>query len=404
MHVIPFESRHVPETAQLFCRVFRAASRPNLDAVARHLHDVYLANPWVEQNDPSLVLEVAGRVAGFLGVIPFPFRLGNRAVRAAIGGNFMMDPEAHVPLGGARLMRRFLEASRDLSMTDTSNEAGRAVWESYGGRTLHLESLQWLRVLRPAEFALSVAARKKAVRLVAPLGRPLARLTDAALAMPSGSPFRFVPARRSTAEGSRAQRVIASELEARTLAPDDVIEGMERLSDVQSLVPDYTPESLAWLLNMAGRKREFGQRLDGKALFHRGALVGWYLYYPNPGRWGQVLQVLARASFVRPVLEHLFAEAWSARSTALIGRVHPLLMNELPTLRCLFLNRQTWVQVHSRDEEILAAVKQGEGLLTRLEGEWWTRFQNDSFDEADAVPWRPSAVSEPAEVENAVPA
>jgi hypothetical protein len=155
---------------------------------------------------------------------------------------------------------------------------------------------------------------------------------------------------------------------------------------------------------MAGRKREFGQRLDGKVLFHRGAPVGWYLYYPNPGRWGQVLQVLARAPYVRPVMEHLFADAWSAGSTALVGRAHPLLMNELPGLRCVFMNRRTWVQVHTRDEDVLGAVQRGEALLTRLEGEWWTRFQNDAFDDADAAPWRRPLSASPVDVETAASA
>jgi hypothetical protein len=30
---------------------------------------------------------------------------------------------------------------------------------------------------------------------------------------------------------------------------------------------------------------------------------------------------------------------------------------------------------HSRHPEIVAAIQQGDAMLTRLEGEWWLRFQ-----------------------------
>ena len=365
MDLRPFDPSDVPQTAELFCRIFRAHGRPNRDAVAAELHDVYFGNPWYDPHNSSLVCEEDGRVAGFLGVIPLPMRLGNREVRAAVGGNFMIDPAVRNPFSGALLFKRFLDGTHELPMTDTSNEMGRRMWTSKGGTTLHLYSLQWFRMLRPAGYALALTGRVKPLRPVTWMGRPLAGLADAALARLARNPF----------------RPVESELEARELTPELIIEGIDLLSHVQRLVPEYTPESLGWLLRMAARKREFGGRLIGRALFQRGALVGWYLYHPNTGRRGQVLQVLARPQQARQVLEHLFADAWHEGSTALVGRAHPLLMNDLPVLNCVFSNRRTWVQIHTRDAEILNAVHRGEALLTRLEGEWWTRFQNDSFEE-----------------------
>ncbi len=382
MQIRPLEPSDVADVAALFCRVFRAKGRANPQAVAAHLRDVYLENPWHDPDDPSFVLEEGGAVAGFLGSLPLPMRFDGHPIRAAVGGNLMVDPSVKNPFAGAQLIKRFLEGDHDLSMTDTSNVAGRRTWESRGAATLHQYSLQWVRVLRPASFALSVASRARAFRLVTKLGRQFARMADHALSKREQSPFRFEPAG----------------LDERPLTPDILVEGFTELTRHQRLVPAHSAESLTWLLAMAAAKREFGGRLVGKGLYHRSVLVGWYLYYPNSGGWAQTLQVMARPAHVRSVLMHLFADAWREGSTAVIGRVHPILMNELPGLQCLFMNRTTWVQCHTRDESLLDAFHRGEALVTRLEGEWWTRFQNDAFDEAD-VAAGPRCVTQPTRVE-----
>jgi hypothetical protein len=364
MTIREFHEGDLAAVATLFCRVFRAKGRPNVAAVAGHFREVYLGHPRPDGDSPSLVLEDGGAVRGFFGVLPFPMRFRGRPVRAAIGGNYMVDPDLKDPFAGVRLLKQFLAQPRELSMTDTSNDAGRKSWESQGGTTLHLYSLQWLKLLRPAGFALAAAGRAKPLRPLAALGRPCAALADKLVSGLPKSPFRLP----------------ASDLEARELTPELLLEGLKMLKRQQLLLPDYDTDSLGWLLDMAGRKREFGP-LVGHALYRKAALVGWYLYYPNGGKWAQVLQVMARPGQTRAVLEHLLADAWGRGSAAVMGRVHPMQMSDLVALKCVFLNRNTYTQIHTRDEELRDALLRGEGLLTRLEGEWWTRFQNDSFDE-----------------------
>jgi len=367
MIVREFLDEDVPAVADLFCRVFRAGKGANPAAVAGHFREVYFGHPWPDAESPSLVLEGEGRVQGFFGVLPFPMRYRGRPVRAAIGGNYMVEPGLKDPFAGVRLLKQFLAQPRDLSMTDTSNDIGRKSWESQGGTTLHLYSLQWLKLLRPAGFAVAAAGRVKAVRPLAALGRPVARLADRALAS--------LPKSRV--------RPPSSELEAKELTPELLLEGIESLKKQQLLLPAYEAQSLSWLLDMAGRKREFGP-LVGQALYRKAALVGWFLYYPNRDRWAQVLQVMARPGQARAVLEHLLSDAYRRGSVAVMGRVHPQQMSDLVALKCLFLNRNTYTQIHTRDEELRDSLLRGEGLLTRLEGEWWTRFWNDAFDEAVA--------------------
>jgi hypothetical protein len=94
-----------------------------------------------------------------------------------------------------------------------------------------------------------------------------------------------------------------------------------------------------------------------------------------------VLQLMARPGQVRAVFDHLLADAYARGSVAVMGRVHPQQMSDLAAAKCVFLNRNTYTQIHTRDEELRHAVLRGEAMLTRLEGEWWTRFWNDAFDE-----------------------
>ncbi|MEX0716069.1 MAG: hypothetical protein WD066_05760 [Planctomycetaceae bacterium] len=370
----PFEPDDVPEIAALFARVFRAGRRPNVDALEAYFHSFYFEHPWPEADSPSLVCcDSAGRPRGFFGVLPFPMKLGNRSLRAAIGGNYMVDPDLvrANPFAGGRLLKAFFEQPRDLTMTDTSNANGRKAWESHGGLTLHSYSLQWLRILRPAGFALAVAGRVKGCGTLSKLARPFGHLTDAVLARVPRNPF--VVTRFSGSNGHEA-------LESRELTSEALLAGIESLRRTLPLLPDHTPESLAWLLAEAGKKREFGP-LVGRTLHRNGALVGWYLYYPNAGRWAQVVQLMAKPGQTRDVIEHLFADAIDRGSVAVMGRVHPRQISDLSSLGCVFVDRDTCTQIRTRDPEIREVCLSGGALLTRLDGEWWARFQNDEFDE-----------------------
>lgn len=372
MHIRPFQPDDLVPAADLFCRIFRAHGKPNRDAVAAELEHVYFANPWYEQDRSSLVSESDGRLTGFLGVMRLPMRFKGRELQGAIGGNFMVEPGQTNPYTGSLLMKRFVEGPYDLAMTDTSNESGRKVWTSIGGTTSQLYSLQWVRLLRPVGFGVEIATSSKKLKRFQGVTSSLGRALDATLAKVRCNPF----------------RPTQSDFEVRELTSELLLEGIKSLSKLQPLVADYKSESLAWLLEAAARKKEFGNRLIGKALFRGDAIRGWYLYYPNAGRRGQVVQVLAQPRYVRQVLEHLFGDAWNEGSTSLVGRVHPLLMDDLPGLKCFFLNRKTWVQFSTRDEEVKNAIHRGEALFTRLEGEWWTRFQNDDFEEQ--CQWSPA--------------
>jgi hypothetical protein len=111
------------------------------------------------------------------------------------------------------------------------------------------------------------------------------------------------------------------------------------------------------------------------------AMAGWFLFYPNRGGIGQVLQIGAVSGSIRLVLGHLFKEASENGSLAVMGRMEPKYMKELTEEYCFDFHRSNYLLVHSINVEMLNAVHSGDAFLTRLEGEWWTRFQGDSFED-----------------------
>jgi len=345
-------------------RVFRrgGSAAPSLTS---YLGDLYFRNPWHDAGIPSLVYDLEGKVAGFIGALPFPMRLNGEKILSAIGGNYMVDPELKNPLAGVRLLKKFFEGRQDLTMTDTANETGHKMWEGLGATTLHLFSMQWLRVLRPARFAVSLVQRRPLLSFLGTLSRPVGFLVDRVAPLPAQSPF----------------RVTASNLESSELDTGTLLRAVREFSARLAFAPDYTERSLGWLLEMAGRKKEYGPLYKVALRGQSGELVGWYMYYPGDGRKpGQVLQFVAKPAHMDHALAHLFSHACDRGSFALVGRPDPHFIREYFVQRCFLGHLGVHVQVHSRRPGIVETLAQGKGFLTRLEGEWWTRLQGDAFN------------------------
>ena len=67
--------------ADLFLRAFRKGDEHSLPALRDYLRRLYLENPWVDPELPSLVADHDGAVAGFIGIVPMPQRLDGAPVR-----------------------------------------------------------------------------------------------------------------------------------------------------------------------------------------------------------------------------------------------------------------------------------------------------------------------------------
>jgi hypothetical protein len=74
-------------------------------------------------------------------------------------------------------------------------------------------------------------------------------------------------------------------------------------------------------------------------------------------------------------LQRLLVDAWRNGATAVRGRLDPRHAQELSDRHCWFRREGAWTLVHSRHADLTAAIHQGNAFLSRLEGEWWLRFQ-----------------------------
>src|SRR5262249_52392579 len=149
---------------------------------------------------------------------------------------------------------------------------------------------------------------------------------------------------------------------------------LPEVADGSALQPEYDARSLTWLLEQAARKTRHG-RLRARTVLEGGRVIGWYLYYARAGEVGEVVQLAARDGSFGRVLKRLLVDAWRQGVTAVRGRLDPRYAQELSDRHCWLRREGTWTLVHARDPDLRGAIHQGDAFLSRLEGEWWLRFQ-----------------------------
>src|SRR5678815_5472750 len=83
--VRPFAEKDLSEVAELFARV-------HPDGEWSRFREMLFGNPWIDAAMPSWIARDAGRVAGFIGVVPRPMRHRGTAVNAAVLPQRMIEP------------------------------------------------------------------------------------------------------------------------------------------------------------------------------------------------------------------------------------------------------------------------------------------------------------------------
>lgn len=348
----------MPHVAQLFQTIFRRLPGPAPASLQQYLPELFFDAPWHDPELPSLVyIRPDGAVRGFVGVIPLHMSLGDKPVRAALASSIMVESPKDDPFAGARLLRAFLNGPQDLSFSDDANHTSVVMWKKLGGQSLPAESLEWLRVLRPAGFALSMARAR--IPLLA-LAHPVCRAIDGTAARFARNPFRLQP--------QATMRTVEVDLNDASLV--DCLRGF---AGAYSLRPAWEKESLQWLLNHAAKNRRHGS-LVGVAVYGKGTLpLGCYLYYSRPHGVARVLQFMASPDSAGPVLDSLLEHAYRNQCVGVRGRAQGRYLDGLFSRDCIFLNRGS-VVVHSRHAELVEAARSGDALMTGLAGEAWTRI------------------------------
>jgi hypothetical protein len=354
----PVEARDLPGIVALHRRAF-APLLP--EAVLRaQLADLLLEHPCRDARLPSWIYEEEGEVVACLGVLPRPMRFEGAPILAAHSHDFMVAPERRAAPVALELLRRFLAGPQALSFT-FGNETMRRLWRAVGVEPAIPFSLRFAAVLRPGRYALALALRRvlgarfpRHRRLETAAGG-LGTLVDRAVAS-----WRHQPA------PTRRRSLDLSVLDAETLAL-----AIARVGRRRKLVPSYDAATLTWLLERLERFAAPGELV--KFAFSRGgAVVGWCLYRLRRDRVAEVIQLGAERGSEGDVVAALLDQARSRGAVAIEGQLDP-------TLLAACLDRAIPVfHAHGTPSLLLhgaagpvRALRCGEGMLTRLEAEWW---------------------------------
>lgn len=349
LRVRQFTPDDAAAVAALHARVY-PGSWPSQAELAAYIREVLLRNPWRDPALPSWVADDGEGISGFIAVLPRRMLHGKRALRVAVGCQFMVDPEKRRGLVALELLQRFFAGPQDVSIADGANETSAALWEAVGGAASHLHNLHWVRLLRPAQGLLQLAPQR--LQGITAVATPIAVLADACM-----------PRAPAAATAWREE-----ELDAAGLA-----DALHQHRNAFTLRPEYDRASLEWLLAQARAKQRHGV-LQGCLLREAGCRVaGWFLYYLNT-RMSQVLQVGARRERMSALLDRLFEHARARGAVAMQGRLEPHMAGALRGKSCLLQNRGSSTLLHARDASLLLPFYRGDAFFSRLDGEWWTRF------------------------------
>jgi hypothetical protein len=327
-------------------------------ACESYFREIFLDNPWRDLEIPSWVAVDGGRIVGFAGVLPRRMQLRTRALRVAVGCQFMVHPDARHSLIALGLIKRQLAGNQDLFFSDGSNEKAKHLWNGIGGAIPILQNLDWTRLLRPTRYALTLLNRRRA-------RRPLLLAAHAPCALADAVAARVHPNRFDRNDDGLVDEA---------LDPAEMLSQLPQvLERSHPLRPQYDRASLTWLLGQAACKVRHGQ-LRARAVLERGRMLGWFIYYACAGTVNEVLQLAARDGQYDRVLQQLFRDAWRQGATALRGRLDPFHVQQLSNRHCWFRREGAWTLIHSRHPEIVSEIERGTAGFSRLDGEWWLRF------------------------------
>jgi hypothetical protein len=358
----PCTADDLPFVASLFQRVFRSGESCDLTQLAAYLGTLFFEHPWRDPQLPSLISVCRdARVNGFIGVLPVRMSYRGTDVRAALSTSLMVDnPEAD-PLAGVRLLRSFLRGPQALSLTDTANDISRRMWQCFGGSVATQYSMDWIRILRPAQAAVALVEGRLGF---AHALRHLARAADKALKTAQRPPFCVA---RDEAPLERAE-------------PDavQVSDMVNQYASLKELRPAWSSEELQWFLKHGASKEKHGDLTIRTVIAQTGRPIGMYLYYARPGGVALVLQILSSREHTATVVRTMLGELHDLGCAAVRGRTQPDLLDALLRNGCV-LKPGSWVVTHSVDRELISCIDRGNAWITGLGGESWSRLIRGQF-------------------------
>jgi len=311
--------------------------------------------PGFDPNLPSLVsTDANGRLNGMLAVGARPLSFEGRSIAAAIGADLFVPEKSRSTMAGVALLKGLFNGSQDVTISDNANATTRRLWERLGGFVASGYNLNWVGVLRPVQLAGSMLCDRPWLSLAGRASLATAPWFD-----------RIVP-QRLKCSIDPVGRGIAEE----TLTTTEFSEHIQELTQDDSVQPVYSQESTEWMWKRLPYFQPNRTEVSAIVLRNsRGHLLGWYIYQLSGGGVARVAQIAARQANVAVVVNHLFAHVFDAGGCAVAGRLQPRFQQALIDQGCVFRGRSMYTLVHSRDEKIARAFRNGSAWLSVLEGE-----------------------------------
>jgi hypothetical protein len=362
-----FTEEHADGAARLYLRSVRGQNRAPGKSLVEYFSQLHLSNPWASPDIPALVYLEKGKVVGALGVVPRTLEFRGRPITIATMSIYMVDPEHRNGPGAIQLLRRALKGPQEFSWTDGASGSVHALWSALGGYSAPLYAFNWIRVLRPLGMArLGLDRIGRAGRLVKPATGLLTIPFDLLLSKAPLAPFREP----------------VSPYPSKMVSAEELLGCIQELGWREPLKPYYAAETFPWLMREVAKNRSGGNLRMMTVSNADGKRTGWFIYYAVRGGASFVLQIGVRGSAdFKDTLLALFRDAWQQGSVCVKGASIPQYLTIMTEQRCFFRHPYDRVVIHSKNPEIVAAVRSGDAAITRLDGIGWLRFPGEQWDQ-----------------------
>ena len=344
----PLERDDVPAVAELVRANIYGWSRD-----AETLERLLVDHPWASDPLRSLVaVDEAGTPIGSIGAQARRLRLGDRELVGVAVSHLVVAADKRAGAAGVMLVRSLLRGGQDLTFTDSGTPDVVRIWRALGGHLDHGRTADWMLVLSRRRW-LAGLARTKLSRtpLVDRRATPVA-------AIPISS------ARREVAERADDPPVAGEDASAALLADQ-----LDQLESAVGLRVAYDREALEAQFEFL---RSLGEQVVSRVVRRGDRALGWYAYLLRPLS-SRVLCVGAPAANADAVLGDLVADAVRRGTAMLSGRFEPHLEAAIRDRPAVMALAQQPI-VHTRDPQLLEAVRSSSSLLTEfdlIDCGWW---------------------------------
>jgi hypothetical protein len=348
----------IPTVGRMFLRTFRSRDHDAPPEFNSYFARAFFGSPAYAPETGSIVHETAeGWIDAAISAVPMHFVVNGRHLDGRLLCAFMQDADSRHG-GAAQLMLAIRARLQDLCFTDSAAPVSAELCRAVGGSILPVQSLEWRRVFRPLRWTASSLRRRLLGRTYLGL---LLKPFDAALrAAISG----FVtPQREKTVSGP--------------ITREEFLEAAPRMVERFAVHPQWSPDELGWLLDMAALNRTQGPFVLRAVRNSVGLLLGCYAYYGPPGETAHVLNILTLGGYEMEVVSQIFADLDAAGFAGARGIALPFLMEALLRQSRTNFRYRGYFCISSRHSDVRDAAARGDIYIGGLAGESWSRLLTD---------------------------